>query len=202
MAIHAEHLEEVAGAAKATADAAKATADATKANVDAAVGSERAWIQAAPNMPQFNLQSLENPDAVAVFNWTLTNAGRTPARVLEIASRYRLIVNLNSIPAVPEYDGDLEKIPFYGRLLIPDEQITSFQPLEPLVISPDDLTAIWNGQRTLFAYDYVKYLDIFGNGHQTAFCYCYYVPQGGMVTYAGQGWRPHIQAAPEYNKVT
>jgi hypothetical protein len=61
---------------------------------------------------------------------------------------------------------------------------------------------IGNGERTLFAYGYVKYRDVFGGYHETGFCWYYFVPQGGMITFAKEGWRPYLQAPPAYKKAT
>jgi hypothetical protein len=178
-------------------------AEAARASAESIKRSERAWIQAGPDMPEFKIENLAPPGgAIAVFNWSITNTGRTPARLLEIAARYRLIKSLNRISDVPEYNGDLEKIPLYENLLIPSERAWSFQPLEPSVLSPDEITAIKKGDRTLFAYGYVNYLDVFGDRHETGFCYCYLVPQGGMVSFAKEGWRPYLQAPPAYKKAT
>lgn len=177
---------------------ASQTAKATSAQAESIKYSERAWVQAGPDMPEFKLDNLTALDVIAVFNWSITNTGRTPARILEIAARYRLIQSLERIPPVPEYEGDLEKIPLYEMLLIPQGRYWSFQPLEPSNLTPDQITAIRNGQRTLFAYGYVVYLDVFGDRHETRFCWYYCVPQGGMVSFIKEGWRPYLQAPAAY----
>ncbi len=153
-------------------------------------------------MPEFKIENLAALDAIPVFSWFVLNAGRTPARLIEIAARYRLIKSLTRIPSEPEFEGDLERIPLYEKLLLPDERFWSFQPLEPSVLTPREITAIRDGERILFAYGYVKYLDVFGGDHETGFCWYYFVPQGGMITFAKEGWRPYLQAPPAYKKAT
>jgi len=176
--------------------------DAAKAAKDSAESikrSERAWIQAGLDMPKLKLENLASASPNNDLNWFFINAGRTPARVLEIAARYRLIECLNRIPKEPEWK---EKLPYCEKLLLPDERILSFQPLEPSHLTPEEITAIRTGERTLFAYGFVSYLDVFGDRHETRFCYLYFVPQGDMVTIVRETWVPHIAAPAAYSKAT
>ena len=195
------HSAKLADAAEKTAGGVLAAATAADVNSNSIKLSERAWIQAGPDMSGFKLENLDN--RVAVFNWYMSNTGRTPAKLVEIAARYRLIQSLKDIPEEPEWDGDLEKIPLYEMHLIPNERYWSYQVLEPSsILTPDELTAIGRNERFLVAYGYVNYLDVFGDPHETWFCYSYYVPQGGMVTYAKAQWRPYLQAPAAYKKTT
>ena len=133
------------------------------------------------------------------LNWFFINTGRTPARVLETAARYRLVESLNRVSKEPEWK---EKLPYYEKLLIPNERILSFQPLEPSHLTPEEITAIRKGERTLFAYGYVSYLDVFGDCHETRFCYVYFVPQGDQVSIVKATWTPHLAAPAAYSKAT
>jgi hypothetical protein len=179
----------------------KTIGEAARLNAQAVINAERAWIQVELGAPDFRLQTLTGNNGVGVLNWSITNTGRTPARLVEIAARYSLIRSLNRIPEEPKYEGDLEKIPLYGKLLAPKESFWSFQELEPSHITQDDLTTITRGERTLFVYGYVIYLDVFDAHHELGFCYYYSVPQGG-IPFVKEGWRPYLQAPAEYNKAT
>ena len=83
-------------------------------------------------MPEFKIENLAALDAIPVFSWFVLNAGRTPARLIEIAARYRLIKSLTRIPSEPEFEGDLERIPLYEKLLLPDKLSRRFNPLNRL----------------------------------------------------------------------
>lgn len=185
------------------AEEIKIVGNAANTNAESIKHSERAWIQAAPDMPGFNLG---DPEAVGIFRWSISNTGRTPARIVEIAARYRLIQSLPRISATPEYEGDLERIPLHGMLLAPNQNYWSLQNLEPNTITRDQLTAIGSRGLILFAYGYVIYRDVFSGAndvpHKTSFCYEYYVPLGNLAGFINEGWRPYFQAPAAYIETT
>jgi hypothetical protein len=196
---HRTSLEELARAAGDNAKAALL-------NAQAVINAERAWIQAGPDMPDFDLDDLTK--GKALFNWFINNTGRTPARIEKVAARYILIKSFGDIPADPKsmYIGDLEEIPHKGRLLFPNERFWSFEFLEPSNPTPEQVTDIREGKRTLFAIGYVRYLDVVSKDtppvpHVTNICYYYFVPQGDLIGVKA-GWRPCLEAPSAYHEAT
>jgi len=185
------------------AEEIKSVAKAANANSESIKHSERAWVQATPDMPGF---SLNDPAAVELFKWSITNTGRTPARIVEIAARYRLIQSLPRISATPEYEGDLELIPLHGMLLAPNQNYWSLQNLDPPSLTQGKLADIAAAKRILFAYGYVVYRDVFSRDTdtpcKTSFCYYYFVPQGAVVGFIKEGWRPYFEAPLAYTETT
>jgi hypothetical protein len=163
--------------------------------VDAQVTAERAWIliSQTDSSPVFQ-QNTSN-----VFRATIQNVGKTPARLTKIAARYS---NLNKA----EFGNLRRKSPDYGNadskeniVLVPKGSFPKTVRLEPEDrFKPEDEKPFLYGDRVLYFYARVEYVDAFGKTRETRVGYEYHFQRAGSVEPAGF-WQG---GPPAYNRAT
>ena len=145
---------------KGAADAAKTSADSYKASEGAHLFID--YIKWKKREPNFTLS--EYNKSVASIN--IVNVGRTPAILGDIGAA----VNIKKIDyPTKEEAGRVNTINFPKGVIIKTlgiEPISCQECVGPSVISEDDFN-----QSIIICYGFVRYEDIFGNGHETGFCY-------------------------------
>ena len=161
MGVHAGHLNNLATAAKNNAEAASL-------NAESVMNSERAWLVMQPDT--FKLEPSRK------FDWVIKNVGKTTARIVETNMRCRKCTSLEKILAdPPEYK---DPICAHGIPIAPGDsaQFWSYieaQPRDSDGMTAQDVAEIQSGKAELVAYGFVKYLDSFGEEHESRFCYYY-----------------------------
>jgi hypothetical protein len=157
--------------------------------------SERAWMIGSPNMQKFDSPP-ESGSQLFMYVCNLKNTGRTPARILETGLALRTSKSLGNIPQTPSYKAE-EMSSLNKILLVPKD---SFGRTTASQITSEEYIAVKNREMILYAYGFVKYLDVFGKPRETRFCHYYYVP--GAYELQIEGFRLCIEAPPAYNMAT
>lgn len=170
--------------------------------------TERAWVIASPvdNAPALgfipdagsNLQAhLMGANKRNAFTCSFKSTGNTPARIVEIAIRYRYVATLADIPPEPDYGN---RTPLNDLPLVKEESVGFITFLEPNAILPKASTdAVERQQAFLYAYGIVVYRDVYNRVHETRFGYIYHFPQGGDPR--ERGFRKEM-LPPAYNEAT
>jgi hypothetical protein len=106
------------------------------------------------------------------FNWSCANAGRTPAQLTSIWSRFIAVDRLSDLAEKPDYTIAKERM-YEGEPLEPkskERQTVWFStPLETNLSFDDMQKKSRSGQCFLYSYGYVRYRDVWGNPHVTRF---------------------------------
>jgi hypothetical protein len=143
--------------------------------------AERAWITVSPTEWSPPLRS-DGPHQLRgknVFRARLTNAGKTPARVIGASLRYILIDSLEALPKLPEYgasEPEPELIVAPHEATDPQDILTTYAVLETEsdgMLSWADHSAIIEGTMILYAFGFIRYLDVHGKERETRFGYHY-----------------------------
>jgi len=84
-------------------------------------------------------------------------------------------------------------------LIVPED---SFADTTVSQLTREEYLAVKDPRKALilYAYGFVKYLDVFGKLRETSFCHYYYVP--GPYELQIEGFRLCVDAPPAYNKAT
>lgn len=163
--------------AKRTADAAMMSAETNQEQINALRRQDRAWISVAPP----NVEKLsELADLVSTLGFfyaplIFTNYGKGIAIITRASARFHTLPKGEALPSEPEYDCP-ENRKMEGRVLLPPN--APYRPLSP-PLSSLDFKPVWRGDRDLWLYGFVDYLDIHNIGYQTRFCF-FYAIQGGF----------------------
>ncbi len=142
--------------------------------------ADRAWLIATPTEWSPYLRS-DGPHQLRgenVFKVKVANIGKTPARVVRSSVRYVLIDSLEALPKEPDYgilDPEQDLIVAPREIEEPESSLVSRAVLEQPngLLSGQDHTAITEKTKVLFAFGFVRYLDIHGTKRETRFGYCY-----------------------------
>ena len=104
------------------------------------------------------------------FQWNCKNVGKSPAFVQQIASRFIVIKSLDELPLEPEYPATKELTNEYEPVLAGDMLPRRiYSPLETSM-SFEEMEAEHRGGRCLlYAFGFVKYLDIYQRSQETRF---------------------------------
>jgi hypothetical protein len=173
------------------ARAAKMSAEAAKGAADALMNSERAWLVVDPD-PRSEPQMYDygaGPAPRNAFIFQVSNAGKTPARIVESAAKYITLSSLDDLPPRPDYGTPQRE----NDIVIPCQREapgsrTGLVFLEPSsVLAPREWGAIQRQEKFVYAYGRYKYLDASGRDFRTAFGFVYHVPLGGDPR--PKGWR-------------
>jgi hypothetical protein len=126
--------------------------------------SERAWIvpEVAPPIQDGGMIS-KNFQVV----FSVVNKGRTPAWVTAIGSKGQLTTPKKGLSEKPEYDW-AKPFPAEGTVMPPEGRIEQGFPL-----TVTELNDINGGVSTLYVFGAVKYRDIYGDKHETQYCYVF-----------------------------
>jgi hypothetical protein len=178
------------------------TAIAVGLQVKTARNSERAWIIVTPknwNPPLASYDpAIGGVIPLNVFEPAIKNVGRTPAKIMEIATKYERLERMEDLPNEPNY-GQTGR--FDGMILVPQDSMGQRYILTPSgSMTVQERYAVQNGHAFLYAYGFVAYKDAFGKSRYTRWGYKYDFPQGGMVSIH----QPSFQRGgpPKYNEAT
>jgi hypothetical protein len=185
-------------ATEENATAAAANAEATKRNVNVLIKGQRPWIVidslgAPPSLYEDRSEIPAPFDAVLagipfiVFN--LKSVGDTVSKLVGTGSRFHLVPRKETaasepepaLPDEPDYRIGPGALPQAGFVKAPNEGFQIANALEDGPILKDQIDAI--NDKTLFAcaYGFVAYEDVFGEPHETRFCYVYRVSRRSMI---------------------
>lgn len=166
--INAMNSENAALAATANAQATIIAAQAAKTSADIATGVSLPTLV----IYEFSAGNATGAALTAMLqlpkvNLRLKNYGQTPA----LLKWWSLIFTCEDLPDIPVYDGvPVDRFPASGIVLAkqaiqPNEvyTLTVDDSWRRQHLSIDDVQAIMDRQKTLTAYGYVSYSDIFGN---------------------------------------
>jgi hypothetical protein len=170
--------------------------------------TERAWVIANPtdNAPHIGFipaggSNLENHQAGAnqrnAFGCAFKSTGNTPARLVELAIRYRKTDRLEDIPRQPDYGlrAVLNDLP-----LVTGDSVGYVAFLEPdIILKRSEFDAVYQQNAFLYAFGIVVYRDVYNRLHETRFGYVYHFPQGGDPQ--ERGFRKE-GLPPGYNRAT
>jgi hypothetical protein len=128
------------------------------------------------------------------LQWNIHNAGKSPAFVREINSRLIVINSLDELPTTPNYRKEPLKMTDKMEPVLPGKDspglFTSVESSDPYQTLESDFK---NGKRLLYAYGFVRYLDMYRRKHETRF--------GLVYTSSGEDtWR--LAGPEEYNRYT
>jgi hypothetical protein len=127
--------------------------------------SERAWV--VPNIVSSEPQDEGGMADGFQVMCLLENRGRTPAWLTALGSRGQLVKLSGALPQKPEYTW-ASPFPPEGTVLPPDGHIEQGFPLKA-----GDLSHIEAGTSVLYVYGAVKYRDIYGDKHETKYCFVF-----------------------------
>jgi hypothetical protein len=180
--------------------AARKGAKAALLNAQAVIDSERAWMVGMAAGHRLN--EPPNGNNNLRYNCKITNIGRTPSKILEVGLAFRKVDSLKNIPPNPTYSpGDIT--PFNKITVVPSDFIPVSTTLVPH-LSLEEFAAFRGKNLHLYGYGYVKYLDVFSGNkeevRESRFCHHYYIPFAKERT--EEGFRPCIEAPPEYHEAT
>jgi hypothetical protein len=168
------------------------TARAALMNAEAVIHAERPWIliTAEPS------RSKENS-----FSVMATNRGRTPARIIAVVDRTRIILDEKRLPSAPEYRHEETGAPFVPIILLPGES-TAIKPfsredVKGLCDSEERYKRIETWEEKVYLYGKVMYRDLIAPAespaHETNWC-CWYIhgrQNSGMVIAGPQEYNSH-----------
>jgi hypothetical protein len=172
-------------------DATEKAANAAELNAQALISSERAWVLVEiGTLPDFK----PDPNRVQIL-WimpTITNGGKTTARIMKIFARQQAIAKGENLPPEPEYQGQ-QNIDF---ILPPNKPIQTVG----VGISGEDYIRARDGASVLYIYGFIDYLDIGETERQTRFCFIFRIPSG--FDPLPIGFYPAVNAPAAYTKAT
>jgi hypothetical protein len=156
---------------KRSADAATTAAKAAKQSADALALIERPWVLVSSAGLTNGWSSTANKSIFFGY-LKFKNYGKSPAWVIEQGGSFDIHSNTDDLPPTPIYR-DKEDFQDQGVILVPLSTAEDWQSLK--LSQPEDqelpLPIGQNPDYVLCFYGYIKYKDIFGQIHETRFCY-------------------------------
>lgn len=182
------------------ATSARIAAESALKQANYLAASERAWVTEKINFPDKISRPTMDAGVLAVA-YTFKNAGRQPALVRNIQTRFH--IPNGQLPDVPEYRaGTLippPEIGSNGKLMAPNEEIILLAFLEEGMLLNTQVTDIEEGRNRLFTYALVTY-EVFGEKKITQCCYQWKTLQGLTFGTESSGFRRG--GPPTYNQST
>jgi hypothetical protein len=186
---HAKHLERLTEAAKDNAAAAAANAESAKKSTALMAITERAWIVEELSFRHGPLPFVEdhmahNAKALTV-GFGLSNAGKSAAKILNVALRFHVVKSLNLLPPEPFYEGapQAQALAGDGVMLmpvaatkIPTGFVVEFENGGHFLTRQDALD-INGGAVELVVYGKIEYQSL-QQKHVNQFCYVWYRYRG------------------------
>lgn len=127
--------------------------------------------------------------------YTIKNAGRTPARILNSCFRFELFESKKGIPPIPEYKGVASDYPSDGLVLVPHGTVTATievaAPDGTNEIDPSTANQVKNGQLQAVMYGFVAYQDAFNRKHLWKFCWVYQTRNGTFQLAGPKAYHQH-----------
>ena len=146
-----------------------------------------------------NIHAVKSRDTMSIcFNWHFKNAGKSPIFIQNIYARLIPIKDLKEIPRKPVYRRS-EEVSYTMEPLLAEGQ---FGPLGTFVESDrsyDELNAdVVAGRCLLYAYGFVRYLDVHRRRHETRFGIVYNAVTPRL--YTSDRWK--LAGPKAYNRYT
>jgi hypothetical protein len=161
-----QQLEEMRSAGKQTdrlIEQATISAAAAKASADALKNSERSWVLARVDDTGLR-ERLELRDSVTRLVCNVQNCGKTLALLESLSVKMDRVEKIDSLPEEPDYGS-------------PDVWINGL-PLAPngftqrmFYLTFLDRSSVEQSANFLYLYGQVIYRDVYGDRHETRFCY-------------------------------
>ena len=167
--LQARRLRQSIGETRKTTRATQDAADAAMISAESLKTAERAYLFVDSMKWQnwksnFTLSTFN--DFKTVVSIDIINAGRTPAILIDVTAS----VNIKGIDYPTKEDVRRKtRIDFPSGIIIKSgefEQVTSSGTISPSEITEDDFK-----KSTIICYGFIRYNDIFGDEHETGFCY-------------------------------
>jgi hypothetical protein len=195
-----EQTKQMIAHAETQAQAGKDAADAALKNATALMNAERAWILVTmlPTGPRKKQdigasvkyvwedgRELTDDDIVngkelvpETIGFVAKNYGRTPGWVTSIWANARIIPVMNGLPHPPLYfiKGASINIEKCDALYAPEADRKS-----RIFIPADDLIPVAERESFLYVYGIIHYRDVWGEKHETRFCFYWHVPVTGEL---------------------
>lgn len=159
--------------AETVARAAQASAEAAKTSADAIMLSERAYVRISAQSPGVSFAETSLKDggekvkmALVSCSFAITNHGSTPATVTSCAVVFDVLPKDMKPNRVPDYSKATNST-MKGAFLVKDE-VTHWISDRDRGELQDGL-AIQAGDKALYVYGYVDYIDVFGVKHRGGF---------------------------------
>lgn len=150
----------------------KQAAEAALKNANAVIDAERAWI-----VPDMETPPPFVSDTIHRIACKLRNAGKTPARIVEVAERAFVASEACPLPESPEYrPRDIHRSPLKGgAVMAPNAIMPRF-----VYVEPGDMRRVERGELILHVYGYVIYRDVISHQeHRTDYGFYLNIPMGG-----------------------
>ncbi|MGA7794249.1 MAG: hypothetical protein WCA19_14535 [Candidatus Acidiferrales bacterium] len=171
----------------------------TKNNANAFINSQRAWM--VGTKPGYDLEMESGKVANIVYQCSVANVGKTLSRISEIGVTLRKTESLEKIPADPTPTYQSEEVRQFNRIIVvPDDFIRVRAKLSQELTWKENAD-IKDRKSFVYAYGFVKYLDVSGESRETRFCHRYSIATLGEFS-DSDVFEPCIQAPPEYHKAT
>jgi hypothetical protein len=158
----------------------KAQTKATEASVAHLINSERAWV--VPNVNPSEIVQV-SVGAYAPYNrlfLSLTNKGKTVARITSVDAAYKLLPSGTPLPPVPEYPEIWTEAPAFeeGAVIAPGDFVSNIEIAINEWFDDAKFAKLKSGELILFVYGYSRYFDFARDARQMNFCYRY-IPMDG-----------------------
>jgi hypothetical protein len=141
-------------------------AEAAKVAAEHIPAVERAFVKMSPCSPGL---VLHDQDSTVHLRVSVKNYGRTPATVTDTMVKNMTLYRTELVPEIPDYSWDGERESSKAFLVADDE----FFLMNIAPMSTNDRTHIANGEKKLFVFGYVDYIDQFGTRHRGGFARIY-----------------------------
>ncbi len=184
---------------KRSADAAMKSADAATRSVEAVMDVDRALLLILwENFIHINPETRHNGVLSHCFNWHFQNAGKSPAFILKVSSRFIAIRSLDDLSPEPVYLAPRELSYESEPLLLGKDFGPVYSPLES-DLPFDQMEAEHRSKKCLlYAYGFVRYLDTYRRPHETRFGLVY----DSAPTLNHEYDRFRLAGPPAYNRYT
>jgi len=162
--------------------------EATKRIDEHSVVSERAYVTMSHCEPGLNFAGPSGP----WVKMRVTNNGRTPAEVIDVILKLDVRDKGDTLPTLHDYQRPGQRTPAQGFLVAGD----NFKRWESFPEITIDKSSADSGNRILWLYGYVEYVDVFGQRHQTGYIRRYHphapqVDKNNLVFDAQPGYSYH-----------
>ena len=152
---------------------------ATRDNIAAYISSERAWVVIFKTYSAALMAVSSGPGVPRPYNafrFTFKNGGKTVARLMEFNGEPHFVPRNYVLPRQPSYAGSrpVDELKFqYGGVLTPEETLDAWISIDRLLIDASDVQSIQNGDKVLYVWGFLRYLDFSKKERKLQFCYQY-----------------------------
>jgi hypothetical protein len=121
---------------------------------------ERAWVIVEMDRPP-----AYEADKVIRYEAIIRNTAHTPARITALGSHGQVVQSEKELPSAPKYDM-ASPFPATGNPLPPGAEVR-----QPFWLDAVRLAKVEKGEAILFLFGIIQYDDVFGDKHETRYCF-------------------------------